>query len=129
MLFRTHYVGTVRPDGRPGFRGMARHEKARTLFERFVEEARDHARFLCVSGHDGKMEARPGAGGALAVEVIGRAGRGRALWGLLPARREIALRGGSVTPEEALRVLDALYALDRTAFAATVAREAGALEA
>lgn len=120
------YVSVTRPDGSFLLRGMASQKKTREVFEDFAD-ARPEGRavFALFSQHDGRLRLRTSTPGLFEAEVIGRVEHAPALWGLLPAKPEIALRRMDFTREDAAAVIHALYSYGRAQFLHMVRQEAG----
>lgn len=127
MTGRDIYVSATRADGSFLLRGMAKESKALEVFERFRDAAEGgRAVFMVQSSHDGRLRARQGAAGFFEVEVVGRAARNRTLFGLLPARPEVALRSATFSASDIEQVIHALYVLAPSAFCTLVEREISA---
>lgn len=121
------YVSVTREDGSFLLRGMASHKKVREVLADFAEQRPGgRAVFALLSQHDGRIRLRPSSPGLFEAEVIGRVAHAPALWGLLPAKPEIALRRMDFTTEDALSVIHALYSYGRAQFLHMVKQELAA---
>jgi hypothetical protein len=121
------YVSVTRDDGSFLLRGMASEKKTREVLSEFAA-ARPGGRavFTLLSQHDGRMRLRAASPGPFEAEVIGRAAHAPALWGLLPAKPEIALRRMDFTEDDAQSVVHALYTYGRAQFLHLVKQERAA---
>lgn len=118
------YVSVTRADGSFLVRGMASHPKTLEVFRTFQAERPDgRAFFALLSQHDGRLRVRPSTGELFEAEVIGSAARNATLWGLLPAKPEIALRSQTFSGQDVEAVIEALYHYGRTQFLHMVRQE------
>jgi len=118
------YVSVTKEDGSFLVRGMASQEKAREVFETFcAARPSGKAVFSLFSKHDGRLRLRPSSGDLFEAEIIGRIHHAPALWGLLPAKPEIAIRSQTFTAKNAEAVIHALYTHGRAQFLYMVKQE------
>lgn len=120
------YVSVTREDGSFLVRGMASQKKTRDVFEAFRDDRPGgRAVFALLSQHDGRLRLRPSSGALFETEVIGRTAHAPALWGLLPAKPEIALRSQTFTDKDVEAVIHALFTYGRAQFLHMVKQEIG----
>lgn len=118
------YVSVTREDGTFAVRGMASQKKTREVFEAFRDtRPGGRAVFTLLSQHDGRLRLRPSTGEVFSAEIIGRTAHAPALWGLLPAKPEIAIRSETFTAKDAEAVIHALYTYGRAQFLHMVKQE------
>lgn len=118
------YVSATRADGSFAQRGMTKESTALDVFQNFRDAGEGgRAVFVVLSSHDARLRARPAAAGFFEVEIIARAARNRALFGLLPAKPEIALRSATFSASDVEQVIHALYTLGAGPFRTLVEQE------
>lgn len=123
MLGRKLFVSATDAAGAFTGRGMVSLGRARQVLAGFVAAAEGgRAVFMVLSDHDGRVELRHGPQGLTAM-VTARAGRAAMLGGLLPARDAVVWSIERLDPEDADRIVTALYTLSGGAFRAQIARE------
>lgn len=121
------HVSVTREDGSFLVRGMASEKKTREVLSDFTAASPGgRAVFTLLSQHDGRIRLRSATPGPFEAEVIGRVAHAPALWGLLPARPEIALRRTDFTGDDAQSVVHALYTYGRAQFLHLVKQELAA---
>jgi len=118
------YVSVTREDGSFQVRGMASHPKTLEVFRAFRDERPGgRAVFGLLSQHDGRLRVRTSTDDLFEAEVIGRAARNATMWGLLPAKPEIALRSQTFSDRDAEAVIEALFHYGRVQFLHMVQEE------
>lgn len=118
------YVSVTREDGTFAIRGMASQKKTREVFQTFAQDRPGGRAVLAVfSQHDGRLRVRTSGDDLFEAEVIGRAPHAAALWGLLPAKPEIALRRQTFTAKDVEAVIHALFSFGRAQFLHMVKQE------
>ena len=124
MKVTKRYVCVTREDGSFLVRGMASQKKTEEVFQQFCDRRpRKKAVFRLSTDHDGRMMLRCGEGLHFDAEVIGRAPRPAALFGLLPEVPEVALRRSNFSVEDAEAVIHALYRYGQIQFLHMVEQE------
>jgi len=118
------YVSVTREDGSFLVRGMASLDKTREVFAEYRDRRpRGQATFTLLSDHDGRLKLRCAEQDCFDAEVIGRAPRPAAFFGLLPEVPEVALRSTTFSADDAEAVIHALYRSDRIQFLHMVRQE------
>lgn len=118
------YVSVTKEDGSFLVRGMASHQKTVEVFQDFHDRRPGHrAIFTLLSDHDGRMKLRCNGSAHFDAEIIGRAARPAALFGLLPETPEIALRSTTFSADDAESVIKALYRYGHIQFLHMVQQE------
>jgi len=120
------YVSVTNEDGSFLVRGMASRQKTIEVFQQFRDrQPGGRAVFIFLSQHDGRLHLRSAGNDLFKVEVIGRARRPAALFGLLPEVSEVALRRSAFAPQDAEAVIHALYRYGSIQFLHMVRQEIG----
>ena len=124
MKVTKRYVSVTHEDGSFLVRGLASQRKTEEVFQQFCDQRpRGKAVFRLTTDHDGRIMLRCGEGLHFEAEVIGRAPRPAALFGLLPRVPEIALRRSNFSVEDAEAVIHALYRYGQIQFLHMVQQE------